>query len=156
MVFDILHSEFYIGGCINIWGGVINKAGPKSHLGFYNQYKNCPPAQTKYWKHFDVQVQLTDRPRLPYIQAVFDFLISYQPWVKINVTSKVLLETARLASVLPIAPPRQTTGPIQVEDTQSFFGSQPALLSAGRKTCAANRKLGPGDFLINQLSLISW
>ena len=49
---------------------------------FYNQYKNCPPAQTKYWKHFDVQVQLTDRPRLPYIQAVFDFMISYQPQVK--------------------------------------------------------------------------
>ena len=74
--------SFIFGGCINIWGGVINKAGPKSHLVFYNQYKNCPPAQTKYWKHFDVQVQLTDRPRLPYIQAVFDLMISYQPSVK--------------------------------------------------------------------------
>ena len=29
--------------------------------------------------------------------------------------SKVLLETARLASVLPIAPPRKITGPIQVQ-----------------------------------------
>ena len=61
-----------------------------------------------------------------------DFLISYQPCVKINVTSKVLLETARLASVLPIAPPRKTTGPIQVEDTQSFFGSQPANRQVGK------------------------
>ena len=41
-------------------------------------------------------MHLSDRARLPYLQAV-------------------LLETARLASVLPIAPPRRTTGPIQVQ-----------------------------------------
>ena len=51
-------------------------------------------------------------------------------------TSKVLLETARLASVLPIAPPRKTTGPIQVQDTQSFFGLLPApCLRSGNMCC---------------------
>ena len=37
-------------------------------------------------------------------------------------TLKVLLETARLASVLPIAPPRKITGPIQVQHLQIVWG----------------------------------
>ena len=52
-------------------------------------------------------------------------------------TSKVLLETARLASVLPIAPPRKITGPIQVQPLHYIWSGQ--FFVSGWKTCAADR-----------------
>ena len=65
-------------------------------------------------------------------------------------TLKVLLETARLASVLPIAPPRKITGPIQVQHLQIVWGVLQTTSSLGWKTCAANWKSGSGD---NSISL---
>ena len=67
-----------------------------------------------------------------------------------KITLKVLLETARLASVLPIAPPRKITGPIQVQHLQIVWGVFQTTSSLGWKTCAANWKSGSGD---NSISL---
>ena len=84
---------------------------------------------------------------------LFRCFLSHTTWScfsKNHNTLKVLLETARLASVLPIAPPRKITGPIQVQHLQIVWGVFQTTSSLGWKTCAANWKSGSGD---NSISL---
>ena len=114
------------------------------------------PFQTKYWKHFHVQVQLTDRPRLPYIQAVFDLMISYQPWVKTHPVPqrffwRQLAWRQFFRSHLRARRPDQ----FRFKIPNLFLGFYQLPVS-GRETCAADRQPGPGDCLINQPRLISW